>query len=107
MTETFSLIVSCILFHRESIGKSIGDSFWGTWETLGLANRLSMEESLHEEVLKLIDELKLKMDGPIVMNKFLNIAVFNALWYIMASEKLEFGNPKVAEVLHNLDILVR
>ena len=27
MEEIFSLIVSCICFHRESIGKSIGDSF--------------------------------------------------------------------------------
>ena len=66
-----------------------------------------MEESLHEEVQKLIDHLRPKVNQPIVMNRLMNIAILNALWYIMASEKLEFGNPKVTELLQNLDILVR
>ena len=67
----------------------------------------SMEDALQEEVQKLIDYLKPKSDKPIIINRLMNIAVLNALWYILSSEKMELGNKRIEELLSALELLLK
>ena len=66
-----------------------------------------MEESLQEEVKKLVDFIKPELDKPFNLNRILNISLLNALWFIMAGEKLELDNPKLPEILSTIDDLTR
>ena len=66
-----------------------------------------MEDALQEEVQQLIDYLKPKSNKPIIVNRLMNIAVLNALWYILSSEKMELGNQRIEELLSALELLLK
>nr|AKH03508.1 cytochrome P450 3075A2 [Paracyclopina nana] len=69
--------------------------------------KASMEETLHEEVQKLIDHLNQYNGQALNLNRATNVSILNALWNILVGEKLELGDPRLAELLQVVDDLVR
>ena len=66
-----------------------------------------MEDDLQEEVQKLIDYVKPKIGIPCSLNRTLNISIVNALWFILAGEKLELNDPKLNELTEAIDDVLR
>ena len=66
-----------------------------------------MEDDLQEEVQKLIDYVKPKIGTPCTLNRTLNISIVNALWFILAGEKLELNDPKLNELTEAIDDVLR
>ena len=66
-----------------------------------------MEESLLEEVQKLVEFMKPEAGKEFNLKRITNVAILNALWFIMAGERLEIDDPKALEILSLLDDLTR
>nr|AKH03509.1 cytochrome P450 3075A3 [Paracyclopina nana] len=84
--------------HRRFLLKNLRDFGFG---------KTSMEEAIGEEVQKLMVKLKASEGKPIGLNRTFNISILNALWNILAGEKLELDDPKLLSLLKCLDDLVK
>jgi len=62
----------------------------------------SMESLVHDEVTELIESLKKDVNKPIHIDGRFNIAVFNALWTIVAGERYSHSESKVQQLIHGL-----
>ena len=69
--------------------------------------KATMEESLHQEVQKLIECLQMNMNKPVNLNQTMNISILNALWNILVGEKLEYNDPKLKKIVHTIDDFLR
>jgi hypothetical protein len=66
-----------------------------------------MEESLQEEVQKLVAYLTTKQDQPFNLNRTTNISIVNALWGILVGERLELEDPKLRVIVDQFDDLLK
>ena len=68
--------------------------------------KINMEGLILEEVAKCVDLLKEDCGKKTVLRNKMNIAILNALWQIVTSEKLEYEDPKLKEVVHKFDVML-
>ena len=66
-----------------------------------------MEDTLQEEIQKLVDFLQPQNGQILDLNRVTNISVVNALWSILAGEKLPLGCEKMKPIIKALDNLLR
>ena len=63
----------------------------------------TMEDSLHEEIQKLVEFLKPNANKPFDLKLTVNITILNALWAILTGEKLSLDHPKANYALKCID----
>ena len=61
--------------------------------------KASMEDSLNEEVQKLIEVYKQDLSKPVDLSNTMNISIVNALWHIITGEKLDLQDPKLTKII--------
>ena len=66
-----------------------------------------MEDSLNEEVQKLLDNLRPKANKAISLRNTFNISIVNALWSIVIGEKLDLNDPKLMKTVELFDAFNR
>lgn len=69
--------------------------------------KTTMEESLHQEVEKLVEFLKPMMNKTSNLGQTLNISILNALWAILVGEKLDLNDPKLHKTVKAFDDVMR
>ena len=69
--------------------------------------KASMESALNEEVQKLIEFMRPKMNQPLSLGKPMSITTLNALWSILTGEKLELDDPKLNDTLDAFEKFLR
>ncbi len=67
----------------------------------------SMEDSLNEDVQKLLEHFKPQVGQPLSLNRMFNISILNALWNILVGEKLPLDDPKLHKTVELLDEFLR
>ena len=67
----------------------------------------SMENLFHDEVAKLCEFLKKRSDQTIDLAGTFNVAIVNALWSIITSEKLDMEDPTHKKLVDSINHLVR
>ena len=66
-----------------------------------------MEDTLLEEVDKLCKEYMKIVGEPVCLDNTLNLSIVNALWAILVGEKLPLNDPKVNEIVNNLNKVIK
>ena len=69
--------------------------------------KMTMEDTINEEVEKLVEVLMKKAGQAIELNLQMNISIVNALWVILVGEKLALDDPKLLKVVKTIDDLLR
>lgn len=69
--------------------------------------KTSMEDSLHQEVSKLVEFLKPMTNKKSNLDQTLNISILNALWAILVGEKLNLNDPKLHKTMKAFDDVMR
>ena len=68
----------------------------------------NFQNIIHEEVVKLVEELKEETNRPINLKFRTNLAVVNSLWQILNGEKSDMKNPKMERVFRSAaDFIVK
>lgn len=71
--------------------------------------KASMEDQMNAELSKLCAVYdQLEAEGqPVVMQRSMNLSILNSVWCLLAGDTLELGDPKMDELVRNVDDLFK